>query len=160
MTKDQAASTAGDRLAALELWSRRTFFATLLVLTAGCAGPVASSPVTRPVAAPKAAAAASLPRLAALSKVIACDPYGEREPGQVNIYLPNCPWKGPTEVPYLRVGDRAWVYGDHRPDKASQLKARHGRMIREVDVQVETGEWAGKFGMVDRANLSPIGGGQ
>ncbi len=142
------------------IWSRRTTLAALLVLTAGCAGPVASLPATRPVAAPRAAVAASLPRLAERAKVLVCDPYNERGGGQVNIYLPNCPWKGPAEVPYLRVGDRAWVYGDHRPDKASQLKARHGRMIREVDVQVETGEWAGKFGLVDRANLSPIGGGQ
>ncbi len=48
MTKDQAVSLAGDRLAALDPCSRRTFFATLLVLTAGCAGPVVSLPATRP----------------------------------------------------------------------------------------------------------------
>ncbi len=140
------------------IWSRRTFLAALLVFAAGCAGPIASSPVTRPVAAPRAAVAASLPRLAERAKVLVCDPYGELGDNQVAIYLPNCPWKGPTEVPCLRVGDRAWVYGDHRPEKASQLKARHGRMVREVDVMVETGEWAGKFGLVNRANLSPIGG--
>ncbi len=116
-----------------------------LTSIAGCNSPIASSAVARPVVDP-VVATRQFPQLAEKTMMIVYDHDDSSANHRVGIYVPNDDWTDPNAVHYLCTGDRIMVYGDHRPGEAKRL----------VDVSVQTGKLAGKFGFVARADLRPL----